>query len=323
MRKQKSPTPVSASTTHLEWELSTGRIVENVLKGDTRRLATRNIVDMSDDKIRNMFTSEEWAEIKKAAKPRPDPRQIPTLSDLDSLYTIGSSLIASCDDPFDFDVWLGLALVKAHRIYNESFMFMSHGERTYDVVWSTYIDDCLRGSGLYVSRGELQSTSIKALRNKGRTLDESIRSGPKFDGIVKSYHTDLEYGFLEASKDYAAGYDSKLIRDTLKAINAMRAALVNCSNLVRHEQDFRAHEVASIVTSAHTMRTLHMCYGGGMVMLLQRGEPVQLPKDYNPGALRQVLLEAAAVKDMWTRNKLKPELMDGWVDHQPTFRLPH
>jgi hypothetical protein len=135
---------------------------------------------------------------------------------------------------------------------------MSHGERTYDCIWTDIIDRSLNGTGLYVTRGELESTAIKELRNKGRTIDDRIRNSPKFDGIIKSYKLDnIEYGFLEVSKDTARNWDSKLLKDELKMIEGMRASLVSFSTVVQKESDFRNQKRVSVQTSRNV--SVHIC----------------------------------------------------------------
>jgi hypothetical protein len=97
---------------HLQWKLPSGTIVEEVLRRDKRHLASKLIIDLSDENVQKLFDkSADWDEIKKAAAPRIDPRPIPSLGDFASLRTTGLELLSSDDD---FDVWLGVALTKLY-----------------------------------------------------------------------------------------------------------------------------------------------------------------------------------------------------------------
>jgi hypothetical protein len=108
-RQKPRPTPGDRPQ-HLQWKLSSGTVVEEVLQRDKRHLASKFIVDLSDENVQKLFDkSADWEEIKKAAAPRIDPRPIPSLGDFSSLRTTGLELMRSDDE---FDVWLGFALFK-------------------------------------------------------------------------------------------------------------------------------------------------------------------------------------------------------------------
>jgi hypothetical protein len=64
-------------------------------------------------------------------------------------------------------------------------------------------------------------------------------------------HKEFEYGFHEASKLHAASYDTKLVSDSGKAVMAMRSAIVYASTAFEREEDLRAYEVISAVTSGN------------------------------------------------------------------------
>ncbi|KAL7274694.1 hypothetical protein RUND412_002394 [Rhizina undulata] len=301
-----------------------GRCVDDILIEDERLYSQSYILDLSDKDIQNMFTVEEWTEIEIAAKPRPPERTIPDLPDLDSLFSVGCNLLQSSDK---FEAWLGLTLVQAHRLYSGTFLSASHREGTFVQIWSNFIDQSLLGRGFHVSRGEIESNSIKQLLNNGRTLADRVVNSCKFDAIIFSdldaNHKEIEYGFHEASKDHATSYDSKLVGDTGKVVMAMRAAIVHGSTVFMHEKDFQTYEVLSVVTSGLQLRCLHMSYGGGMVTLLQRGSPVKLPQTFHPVKFRQALMEVIALSDMWLRNNSSPDLRGGsWARQNVSFELP-
>ena len=122
-------------------------------------------------------------------------------------------------------------------MYAHNLLHPKQGERGYDVVWSHFIDNPINSTNLcYVQRGEVCSNSVKELSNAGRTLDQHIRNGPKFDALVRTRPVGAEIGYLEVGKDNAASFATKVLKDSAKLVSqGMRALKTMITRLLRQE----------------------------------------------------------------------------------------
>jgi len=200
---------------------------------------------------------------------------------------------------------------RRHQLYAHNLLHLKQGERGYDVAWSHFIDNPINSTKLcYMQRGEVCSDSIKELSNAGRTLEQPIRNGPKFDALVRTRPVGAEIGFLEVGKENAASFASKVLKDCAKLVSqGMRAAIVRNSKV---SPNWRAHRVVGVQISGNSislhnqiefanstgfvLRIYEMSYGGGLFTVLARRQPIQLPQDYDPVAFRQLLDEAATLR---------------------------
>ena len=68
--------------------------------------------------------------------------------------------------------------------------------------------------------------------NRGRDIGDPVYNSPRFDGIIKSLHSQMEYGFVEVSTGDEPHFASKRLIDSTKLVKANRAAIVHSSNVV-------------------------------------------------------------------------------------------
>lgn len=252
-----------------------------------------NVAQLSCPTLRREFTDEEWDEVTASVK-QPEPGPIPELSDLESLPAVAAALATSnnaCDRCMAF------ALLNTYNAYDQRLFNLDLAEGNYDQFWSGFFDNYINSNHLYIRRRDCESETIKWLRNLGRTLGKPIQRSPKFDGVIKSRNSNVEYGFLEVSKKNDARHGTKRLGDFLKLVNAMRAALVYCSRHVNWS-DFVAFKVVGIQISGLTLQISRMSYGGGGVMLLSSSAAVTLPKEFDLEPTLQVLREVAIVQNV-------------------------
>jgi len=289
------------------WILKSGTVVNDILKErDRRPLAAMGIIDHFDGITRGYFSDEDWEEIidtvdRGLSDMMLFESELPELGDsIEDFRKKGSALVETPDKNFP---WLGLPLLNISLLYSTLFLLRPHGERTYDCIWSGILDVALAGTELYITRGELESASIKNLRNKDRTIGVPIRNSPKYDGIIQSYDSDrgqnsIEYGFLEVANHGGRAFETKLLTDRLKLVKGMCASVLdvkpNHSNPVR----------VSIQTSGRQMRILLLTYGGGSIKILTRRTMVELPRVFDGNAIHDVLHEVAGVRDILVRERM-------------------
>jgi len=237
------------------------------------------------------------ATLKLSSKP-----VIPELGDcVESLKTEGSKLLSQ-DSSF---YWIGLGFFKLYSLYKSKAEYLrrQHCERTYDAIWEL-VDRSFDDTVFYLTRGEVESSSIKNLRNKGRTLDFAIRTSPKFDGRIFSFEEDkgvdtVEYGFLEVDRRKATEFGTKHLFDQGKIVKGMCASF---------DDSEKGRLRIGIQTSGLQLRVLVLFRGGGNVKILRRFPKVEIPRTYDKLAIGKAFFEIARARAI---------LVDGLVGVTP------
>lgn len=263
------------------WILSSGTCVETQLLKHKGLLPQNLILDLSDPTVTKLFTKSELSEIRTSAKDLPPPRTLPSLSDVNTMTALRSLAVDLLrGEPNDVAGWAAFVLLFLTGFYQRSYAHVRHLEKTYENFWSNVLDSALlQGGEMYVMRGECQSSAMQARLNENRDLEDDVQAGERYDGIFKHYDTTFEAGFLEASRDDLASHARKLLADCRKTILAMRASIVHFNREHDDPDLLRNVECVSVVTSGVSARLIHMGWGGGHVCLVQRTEPVVVPKD--------------------------------------------
>jgi len=131
---------------------------------------------------------------------------------------------------------LSLILSSRYVYYNTDVISTENNERSYDVLWAAFLENSFLESEWRITRGETFSQSIKQLLNGSRScVSTKVVGGPKFDGLIipkvkasNAVQRNLEFGFVEVSREEHTDYDRKFIDHYQKISKGMLASFRVC-----------------------------------------------------------------------------------------------
>jgi len=286
---------------HSGWFLKSGKRVESTF--DSHDLFW---LDVSDRRTQALFQEDVWNEVLGfAGRQAPAKWLVPELPLNSSDLLIKSEELLKKDADCRMGRWCATVMATLYNYYKDkSFSKGGHGEKFYDCIFSRIFDTILSGTGYYMDRGELESPSEKRYRNISSEIN--IRT-PRYDGLVKK-HIEIEspeareYAFWESAKDARAQQlrSSKRKTDELKMITGMVISLESlrpsgyaeslCSPKVG-DSEFLRTCLVSVFTAGLQIRLIYCTPGLGTMKLVNRRNPVCLPKEYERKQIRQFLQE--------------------------------
>ncbi|PKB97000.1 hypothetical protein RhiirA5_506774 [Rhizophagus irregularis] len=224
-----------------KWILSSGTCVEDVIFEYCKELSAESllhswIIDLDDQEAEDLFTDEEWREIRSEIRklPKVDEAFVNSMLPRFDVKTTGelrnvleTTSYRNLDEPYDrekhYDAeWVDIVMRKYLTDYEDpnGTLHRSHLESWHDInVWSLIIDHGLRNLiGIETVRKESSSEAVSARKNRkrARTRRKNIKRkkmGSRMDGIFRAYVNDIEYGVIEVAKKFD---ETKLLTDGYK-----------------------------------------------------------------------------------------------------------
>ncbi|CAI2186185.1 20208_t:CDS:2, partial [Funneliformis geosporum] len=224
-----------------KWILSSGTCVEDVIFEYCKELSAESllhswIIDLDDQEAENLFTNEEWLEIRSEIRklPKVDETFVNSMLRFANVKTTGelrnvleTTSYRNLDEPYErenhYDAeWVDIVMRKYLTDYEDpnGTLHRSHLESWHDInVWSLIIDHGLRNLiGIETVRKESSSEAVSARKNRKRVRRrrkniERKKMGSRMDGIFRAYVNDVEYGVIEVAKKFD---ETKLFTDGYK-----------------------------------------------------------------------------------------------------------
>ncbi|CAB5360230.1 unnamed protein product [Rhizophagus irregularis] len=283
-----------------KWILSSGTCVEDVIFEYCKELSAESllhswIIDLDDQEAEDLFTDEEWREIRSEIRklPKVDEAFVNSMLPRFDVKTTGelrnvleTTSYRNLDEPYDrekhYDAeWVDIVMRKYLTDYEDpnGTLHRSHLESWHDInVWSLIIDHGLRNLiGIETVRKESSSEAVSARKNRkrARTRRKNIKRkkmGSRMDGIFRAYVNDVEYGVIEVAKKFD---ETKLLTDGYKLSKAMHDILSKQVNF--EETKVRELRVAGMLHLGLKTQVLHLSSPKGYVSILKREKLLEVP----------------------------------------------
>ncbi|RPA76461.1 hypothetical protein BJ508DRAFT_8862 [Ascobolus immersus RN42] len=208
-----------------------------------------------------------------------------------------------------------LCIICEHYLYDvmdRRYLSVSHGEKMIDCFWYPIIDCALAATrSYYLTRGELQSQTMRSVLTNVARNNGLSKSLCKFDGIFKNFETEnclesTEYGFTETSRTKILDWNSKLIKDERKILKGA-TFILDAAEVKRLDDSKSGSEsgplvdvdvghgtslaVGLVATGLALRISILVQRGDKDVRILHRRKPVELLTHYDPIKARAVLVE--------------------------------
>ncbi|POG76780.1 hypothetical protein GLOIN_2v1552276 [Rhizophagus irregularis DAOM 181602=DAOM 197198] len=261
-----------------KWILSSGTCVEDVIFEYCKELSAESllhswIIDLDDQEAEDLFTDEEWREIRSEIRklPKVDEAFVNSMLPRFDVKTTGelrnvleTTSYRNLDEPYD----------REKQDYEDpnGTLHRSHLESWHDInVWSLIIDHG------WSHRKESSSEAVSARKNRkrARTRRKNIKRkkmGSRMDGIFRAYVNDVEYGVIEVAKKFD---ETKLLTDGYKLSKAMHDILSKQVNF--EETKVRELRVAGMLHLGLKTQVLHLSSPKGYVSILKREKLLEVP----------------------------------------------
>ncbi|CAG8614654.1 6629_t:CDS:10, partial [Cetraspora pellucida] len=219
------------SKTH-KWFLTSGKYVENTIFEHCKELTNESllhswIIDLDDQEAEELFTTEEWNEIRHEVQlPEVNETFVKSMmrfSDVLATTTFLKNDSYSQEDHFDAE-WAEIVMRKFLTYYEDPNepLKRTHLESWYDInLWSQIVD---HGFPIYLEwKKESTSEAVSERKNQKRACIRyrkvlRKKMGYKMDGIFRTYINNIEYEAIEVAKKYE---QTKFLGDGFKLIRKL------------------------------------------------------------------------------------------------------
>ncbi|TGZ83442.1 hypothetical protein EX30DRAFT_156032 [Ascodesmis nigricans] len=255
----------SLMTAKSKWLLSTGMWVEDLIHDACETLTGADgllpsfILDLSDISITVHFTEAEMKEMKSEFPVMPAPNKMlsnilqpyfmaRTVEELEALRPTPTPGVSETSDHHAEDSaamcrWVNIVISNTCHLLlsRNNLLHMPQMEGWYNYnVWHQIIDVAfVPVPSIMLARGESVCRASSLLLNRNRTCtgpENRQRLGPKLDGIIRTVtHDYLEFGAIEAGKDFYGTGATKWIEDGAKLRGVLRDMLVRLHDMVDEE----------------------------------------------------------------------------------------
>ncbi|KAG9290443.1 hypothetical protein G9A89_007174 [Geosiphon pyriformis] len=284
-----------------KWTLKSGRKVEDIIYKYGSKLKDEDLVhsfviNVDDQKIRHLFSKDEWKEImiintESKGAPKIEENLLKfllryrktTFRELRKVIRESSSL-ENCnfdtDKWFDY-VWMNNCVSNLSTLYavKPNVFQTSHLERWYDVnIWSSIIDQCMWNiSELQLVRGESFSIASTDRKSKNRSLGDRKPFGRRCDGIFRMEKSRQECGASEHGRLFLGENGTKFLTDGHKLAKVMKDMFTSLSMdlCVKTMKDI---EIIAYLHSERMMQIFVADYPGGYLVRLCKGNVLQVPE---------------------------------------------
>ncbi|CAG8602182.1 3322_t:CDS:10 [Diversispora eburnea] len=279
-----------------KWILTSGKCVEDTLFEHCKELPNESllhswIIDLDDQEAEELFTTEEWNEIRHEVQlPEVDETfvksmmrfaDVKTTRELRQVLATTSFLRKvdsySRENHFDAE-WADISTY--YEDPNEPLKRL-HLESWYDInVWSHIVDHGLSDIfGMEIVRKESSSEAVSVRKNRKRAHKRykkvpRKKMGYKMDGIFRTYINNIEYGAIEVAKKYD---QTKLLADGFKLSKGMHDIFVClCRKVDNQETMIRKLHIPGILHLGLKSQILQMSSPKGYVAILKRDKLLEV-----------------------------------------------
>jgi len=275
------------------WTLSDGTVVEKKLieyclasSTPPDSLAYHMIVDPTDPNIERLFTTPQLAEIVAAELAFPvkefNEEIIGIFDRLEAVETDEQvvnyirNLKYGTSDVAD---WLVAFLPSWRRFYTKTRLRPCFENCYGDQIWSPLFGLCVDSiPSLSTARGELSSHSSRIRENNSLTSGLGVRCGPKYDMLIRSMTSTMEYGGAEFGRVFESVHRPKWKGDRRKLAVLLRDMLVNINNQARRGV-VRRVSVVGLIAAGLTFQFMRMGNPKGYVTVLHTEAVMTVPTD--------------------------------------------
>ncbi|CAG8836243.1 10664_t:CDS:1, partial [Racocetra persica] len=124
-------------------------------------------------------------------------------------------------------------------------------------IWSHLIDPAFYNVNIDLIRGEGMSLASSDRKNVERTTSDRKKVGRKGDGVFRLHKDRLEFGAIEAGRDWEGQCGSKIITDSLKICKMLKDMLnqlaIECNMKENHVRKLR---VVGMLQSGNRMQVI-------------------------------------------------------------------
>ncbi|CAG8502776.1 32845_t:CDS:10 [Gigaspora margarita] len=318
-----------------KWFLASGKCVENTIFEHCKELTNESllhswIIDLDDQEAKELFTTEEWNEIRHEVQlPKVNETFVKSMMRFSNIKTtrelrevLAISFLKK-DDPYSredhFDAeWAEIVMRKFLTYYEDPNdpLKRTHLESWYDInLWSQIVDHGL--SDIFGMEVVSEAVSARKNRKRARMRYRKVprkKIGYKMDGIFRTYINNIEYGAIEVAKKYE---QTKLLGDGFKLSKAMHDIFVClCQRVDNRETIVRKLRIPGMLHLGLKSQVLQMSSPKGYVTILKRDKLLEVPNTV--GEIRNLIKVLASV---WKMKKLITDTMKIVLTPQESYEF--
>ncbi|RUP45379.1 hypothetical protein BC936DRAFT_148253 [Jimgerdemannia flammicorona] len=253
-----------------KWTLKSGKVVEDIMFAYGEKLKEESLIhswilDLSDTRVQDLFTKEEWEEVRthnmpKIPKvPKELAKHMVSYATKDDVRALRKKVLQSWLDPdVEYDPAKHDVFQYIHVVYERlctwyeqkpSSLEEHHLENWYNVnLWSLIFDRCFEQLGVVVCisvreligyvfllRGESCSIASSERKNEKRTLSIRKKIGRRGDGIFRERNGRNEFGAIEAAGKFDGQTSTKWLKESFKTPKVMHDMLVQLAGAVKND----------------------------------------------------------------------------------------
>ncbi|CAG8637790.1 16015_t:CDS:2, partial [Racocetra persica] len=228
------------------WTLKTGRKVETVIYEFAKSLHRESylhsfIINDADVETKSLFLPEEWKEIKNLEvidRPKLDPchkellRKY-TVNDIKKLRSLLFELFIPDGKEYNRNIHFCLDYI--NNAYRGILRLWEMDENPFDSlklegwfemnVWGRLIDPAFDNLNIDLIRGDGMSFASSERKNIQRKINDHKKFGRKGDGVFRLHKGRLEFGAIEAGRNWEEINGTKYMSDSLKISKMLKDML--------------------------------------------------------------------------------------------------
>ncbi|CAG8519357.1 7616_t:CDS:2, partial [Funneliformis caledonium] len=303
------------------WTLnSSGRVVEKVIYDHARKFKHDSylhsfIINDADQEAKKLFNNDEWNEIfstnlkqvPKIDKNITDFLKKYTVHELSTFQKVVFEKFFPDNVPYSTDLdYINLAYRSMYSLWKGESNFNSSSklEGWFEMnVWAHLVDPAFRGMEIELVRGEGQSLSSSNRKNIDRTVNDRKKIGKKGDGIFRLRNNHLEFGAIEAGRNWEGSKGTKFLTDSLKMCKMLKDILNELASECNMKEDIvRKLQTAGILQGANMMQVITADLPMGYVTRIRRRKFYEVPSRLsNYQSLAFIIMEVLALKSIIKR----------------------
>ncbi|RIB00643.1 hypothetical protein C2G38_1139351 [Gigaspora rosea] len=274
------------------WTLKTGRKVETVIYEFAKSLHRESylhsfIINDADVETKSLFSPEEWKEIKNLEvidRPKLDPchkellRKY-TVNDIKKLRSLLFELFIPDGKEYNRNIHFCLDYI--NNAYRGILRLWEMDENPFDSlklegwfemnVWGRLIDPAFDNLNIDLIRGEGMSFASSERKNIQRKINDHKKFGRKGDGVFRLHKGRLEFGAIEAGRNWEEINGTKYMSDSLKISKMLKDML---DKLIREckmkENLVKKLKVIGILHGANRLQVLTIDHPEGYITRINR-----------------------------------------------------
>ncbi|CAG8676634.1 14779_t:CDS:2, partial [Cetraspora pellucida] len=295
------------------WTLRTGRKVETVIYEFAKSLHRDSylhsfIINDADIETKSLFSSEEWKEIKNLEvidKPKLDPcyKELLRKYTVNDIKKLRSLLFESfIPDSKEYNRSIHLCLDYINNAFRGILRLWEMDENLFDSlklegwfeinVWSRLIDPVFDNLNIDLIRGEGMSFASSERKNIQRKINDHKKFGRKGDGVFRLHKGRLEFGTIEAGRNWEEINGTKYMSDSLKISKMLKDMLDKLIRERKMKEDLvKKLKVIGILHGANRLQVLTVDHPKGYITRINRNNVQVAGRLTNSKPLALVLKE--------------------------------